>query len=159
MTQPVAAALGPPMGGPSDRGRLARVALEAALAVPGVVRGEAGGGAPRVTVDPAGRLVGVAATAQRDGRYAVDLRLIADVVPLLPLADGVRARVQRAAAQAGLAGALGRVDVEFADLVTVEPAASRLEPARTPMPAAGSTGTATAGAPSPPSRPTPGGSR
>lgn len=156
MTQPVAAALGPPLGGPSERSRLARVALEAALAVPGVVRGEAGGGVPRVTVDPAGRLVGVAATAQRDGRYALDLRLIAEVVPLLPLADGVRARVQRAAAQAGLAGALGRVDVEFANLLTVEPAPSTPAPATAPVPAPGSVGPASAGALGPPP-PTPGG--
>lgn len=154
MTQPVAAALGPPLGGPSERSRLARVALEAALAVPGVVRGEAGGGVPRVTVDPAGRLVGVAATAERDGRYALDLRLIAEVVPLLPLADGVRARVQRAAAQAGLAGALGRVDVEFADLLTVEPAPSTPAPPTAP----GSASPATAGAPRPARAPTPGGS-
>lgn len=112
---------GPPTGAPSDRSRLARLALETALTVPGVVRGEAGLGTPRVTVDPAGLVVGVAATAQGGGRYAIDLRLVARLVPLWPLADTVRVQVQRAAAQAGLSGALGSVDVEFADLLASEP--------------------------------------
>jgi len=105
---------------PSDRVRLARVALESALAVPGVVRGEAGVGVARVTADGPGLLVGVSAIAQADGRFAIDLRLIARLVPLWPLADHVRAGVQAAAARAGMAALLGSVDVEFAGMLTAE---------------------------------------
>lgn len=104
----------------SDRVRLARVALESALAVPGVVRGEAGVGVARLTADGSELLVGVSAIAQADGRYAIDLRLIARLVPLWPLADHVRAGVQAAAARAGIAALLGSVDVEFAGVLTAE---------------------------------------
>ncbi len=109
-----------PAGSSSDRVHLARVALAAALAVPGVVRGEAGVGVPRVTADGPELLVGVSATAQADGRYALDLRLIAGLVPLWPLAEDIRAGVQAGAARAGLAELLGSVDVEFVDVLTDE---------------------------------------
>jgi hypothetical protein len=105
---------------PTARVRLARAALQAALAVPGVVRGEAGGGVPRVTLDATGRLDGVLAVAQPDGRYAIELRLVARLVPLQALAEAVRARVRTAAARAELDASLGEVDVEFADLLTAE---------------------------------------
>lgn len=107
-------------GSASDRVRLAQVALAAALAVPDVVRGEAGAGFPRMTAGGSELLMGVSATAQSDGRYAIDLRLIAGLVPLRPLADRVRERVQAAAARAGLGASLGSVDVEFADVLTAE---------------------------------------
>lgn len=102
----------------SDRVRLARLALEAALTVPDVFRGNAGSGVRRVTACTSGVLVGVAATAQADGRYSIDLRLVARPVPLRPLADEVRGRVQRAAARVGLDRLLGEVNVEFSDLMT-----------------------------------------
>ena len=112
------------MSGPaspsSDRVRLARAALESALAVPGVVRGEAGPGVARVTADGCELLSGVSAIAQSDGRYAIDLRLVARLVPLSPLAENVRAHVRAAAARAGLTAALGSVDIEFADVLTSE---------------------------------------
>ncbi len=104
----------------SDRVRLARVALASALAVPDAVRGEAGQGVPRVTADGPELLVGVSANAEANGRYAIDLRLLARWVPLWPLADHVRARVHTAAARAGLAASLGSVDVEFIDVLTAE---------------------------------------
>ncbi|HEY6396310.1 MAG TPA: hypothetical protein VIX82_02535 [Solirubrobacteraceae bacterium] len=104
---------------PSERVRLARVALAGALSVPDVVRGEAGLGVTRVvTADGSERLVGVSAIAQSDGRYAIGLRLIARLVPLSALADHVRADVQAAASRAGLAALLGRIDVEFVDVLT-----------------------------------------
>jgi hypothetical protein len=102
----------------SDRVRLARVALGAALALPEVIRGDAGLGARRVTEDTSSVLIGVMAIAQADGRYSIDLRLVARLVPLLPLADAVRERVHRAAARAQLDVLLGEVNVEFADLLT-----------------------------------------
>jgi hypothetical protein len=105
-----------PASAPGDRTRLARVALEAALTTPGVLRGEAGPRALRLTVDRGERLAGVSATAQRDGRYDVDLRLVADLVPLHPLADAVRARVRASAGRAGLTALVGAIDVEFADI-------------------------------------------
>jgi len=109
-----------PANSSSDRVRLARVALETALAVPGVVRGEAGPGIPRVTADGSELLTGVSAIAQSDGGYAIDLRLVARLVPLRPLADNVRAQVRAAVARAGLAAALESVNVEFDDVVTAE---------------------------------------
>jgi hypothetical protein len=102
----------------SDRVRLARVALGAALALPEVIRGDAGPDAQRVTADTTGMLIGVTAIAQADGRYSIDLRLVARLVPLLPLADAVRDRVHRAAARAQLDELLGQVNVEFSDLLT-----------------------------------------
>ena len=75
----------------------------------------------RVTADPAsGRLIGVLATAQSDGRYAVDLSLVADMVPLPALAEGVRARVRKRVDGEQLGDALGAVNVEFASVVTAE---------------------------------------
>ena len=105
----------------SDRVRLARVALAAALALPEVIRGDAGPDGQRVTADTTGMLIGVMAIAQADGRYSIDLRLVARMVPLLPLADAVRARVHRAAARAEFDVLLGEVNVEFSDLLTAPP--------------------------------------
>jgi len=124
-------------GSSSDRVRLAQVALAAALAVPDVVRAEAGAGLPRLTAGGPELLIGVSATAQADGRYAIDLRLIARLAPLRPLADHVREGVQAAAARAGLAAALGSVDVEFADVLTaeeIERPTMRSEPAGAALP-------------------------
>jgi hypothetical protein len=99
---------------------LARVALDCALAVPDVVGAEAGAGVPRITAGGSELLIGVSATAQSDGRYAVDLRLIARLVPLQALAERVRTAVRDAAARAGLAASLGSISVEFVDVMTSE---------------------------------------
>jgi hypothetical protein len=89
--------------------------------VPDVVRGVAGVGVTRVvTADGSELLAGVSAIAQADGRYAIDLRLIARLVPLEALAEHVRVGVQTAASRAGLAALLGSVDVEFVDVLTAE---------------------------------------
>ena len=75
----------------------------------------------RVTADPAsGPLIGVLATAQSDGRYAADLSLVADMVPLLALAAEVRARVRKRVDGEQLGDVLGAVNVEFASVVTAE---------------------------------------
>ena len=73
---------------------VARAALQAALQTPGVVGSDPGPSRLRVTADPpADPLVGVSATAQADGRYGIDLSLVADLVPLPELAEQVRERI------------------------------------------------------------------
>jgi len=75
----------------------------------------------RVTADPAsGPLIGVSATAQSDDRYAIDLSLVGDMVPLPALAETVRARVRTRADGEQLGAVLGAVNVEFASVVTAE---------------------------------------
>ena len=108
----------PAAAGPSERAQLARVALTAALGVDGVVSSHAGPGGTRVTDDRGERLRGVLATALAGGGYGVELHLVTQVVPLLPLAERVRSRVERAASSAGLAHVLGPVDVTIEDVVT-----------------------------------------
>ena len=123
----------------SDRVRLARVALKAAVASGDVVRGAAGVGVRRVTGDAGGLLVGVMATAQADGRYEIDLRLVARLVPLAALGEEIRKRVIAAARRSGLDGQLGNVNVEFVDLQAVDCAladAAPIAPEPTPVSAA-----------------------
>jgi hypothetical protein len=107
----------------SPRVRLARVALRAALAVPDVVGAEADARHLRVTADPgAGLLRGVSVTAEDDDRFAVDLRLVARMVPLVPLGAEVRRRVWASARREVLAAELGSVNVEFARVLAPEEA-------------------------------------
>ena len=51
-----------------------------------------------------------------DGRYQLSVHLVAAMVALRPLADAVRARVDRDVAIAGLADRLGPVDVAVEDV-------------------------------------------
>lgn len=101
----------------SVRVELARLALAAALEVDGVVGAAPGPHGLFVTRDRDLRLSGVTAAALADGRYAVTLHLVVRLVPLPALADRVREQVTRSAARAGLADALGPVDIEIDDLV------------------------------------------
>jgi hypothetical protein len=92
------------------RARLAQAALDAALGVEGV----AGLAAPAPGRSSLGPLfAGVDVVAEDRDRYGLTLYLAAHLVPLLPLADAVRAAVAHAARRDGLAGQLGRVDVRF----------------------------------------------
>jgi hypothetical protein len=110
-----------PQVGRSVRVRAARAALEAALATPGVLGSDSGPSRGRVTADPdSGPLIGVLVTAQSDGRYAVDLSLVADMVPLPALAEEVRTRVRRRVDGEVLGDVLGVVNVEFAYVVTAD---------------------------------------
>ena len=126
----------------SSRVRLARLALEAALAVPNVVAAEAGLHGMRVITDPAGGVLrGVSVTADGGGRYAVDLCLVACLAPLVPLGEEVRRRVHASAQRNGLADQLSTVSVEFARVLTLaevreaERLASELAaPRRSPCP-------------------------
>jgi len=109
--------------GESTRVLIARLALDAALALDGVAGPEAGPG--RVWTTPAGseRLDGVVVTAVPGGRYGVTLHLVCELVPLHPLADRIRERLARAVTATGLEEALGPVDIAFED-VAPEPAGS-----------------------------------
>jgi hypothetical protein len=103
----------------SPRVRLARLALEAALAAPNVVAAEPGVHGMRVTADPPGGVLrGVSVISEGGGRYAVDLCLVACVAPLVPLGEEVRRRVQASAQRNGLADQLSTVSVEFARVLT-----------------------------------------
>jgi hypothetical protein len=110
-----------PQVGESVRVRVARAALQAALAMPGVLGSDSGPSRGRVTADPdSGPLIGVLVTAQSDGRYAVDLSLVADMVPLPALAEEVRARVRKRVDGEQLGDVLGAVNMEFAYVVTAD---------------------------------------
>ena len=133
----------------SSRVRLARLALEAALAVPNVVAAEAGLHGMRVIADPAGGVLrGVSVTADGGGRYAVDLCLVACLAPLVPLGEEVRRRVQASAQRNGLADQLSTVSVEFARVLTLvevreaERLASELAAAALSMPVTPAAGVA-----------------
>jgi hypothetical protein len=109
----------------SIRVRVARAALRAALEVTGVLGSDPGPAGVRVTTDPvSGPLIGVSATAQSDGRYAVDLSLVAGMVRLPALAEEVRAAVRKRVDGEQLEDVLGAVNVEFAHVVTAEESAA-----------------------------------
>lgn len=100
---------------------VARAALQAALQTPGVVGSDPGPSRLRVTADPpADPLVGVSATAQADGRYGIDLSLVADLVPLPELAEQVRERVRKRTRVERLEEVLGSINIDFAYVVTKE---------------------------------------
>jgi hypothetical protein len=104
--------------GSSPRSRLARVALDAATALPQVAAGVRGAQRVWATADGGEILEGVVAAARPDARFDVELHLVAQwpFESLFALADQVRARVQRAAARADLDGILGQVSVAFEDV-------------------------------------------
>ena len=100
----------------SPRVELARSALAAALGVDGVVAGNAGEAGIWVTQDAARRLPGVVATAERGGRYSVELYLTAALVPLHELGERVAEQVRRDVGDAGMAQRLGALHVTIADI-------------------------------------------
>lgn len=102
---------------PSPRARLAAVALEAALSVEGAVAGHAGPLGVYVTPGPGGPLTGVVAAARPDGRFDLEIHLVAQPVALQGLARRVRALVAERAISAGLDPMLGAIDVGIEDVV------------------------------------------
>lgn len=104
------------------RVRLARLARDAALGVPGVVRVGPRPAPGRATLDDGERLEGVVAAAEPGGGYGVSLYLGVEPVPLHQLAEQVRAAVAAAAKRHGLGGELGPVHVVIDDLA--EPGSS-----------------------------------
>lgn len=101
----------------SPRVRLAALALEAALAVDGVLAADAGPGSTHVTTSGSTSLPGVLVVAESAGHYSIDLGLRARLVPLAALADAVRARVVRSITRAGLGDLIGAIGVTFHDVV------------------------------------------
>ncbi len=106
--------------GPTERAALARIALEAALAVKEVVRAEAGPHGAWMTDVEGERVSGVVAAAQADGRYTLALHLVARPVPLPELADLIRDKISRAADRAGLGACVGAIDVSIEDVEPLE---------------------------------------
>jgi hypothetical protein len=99
----------------SERVRLAGLAREAALRVPGVVATDAGPSGVLITEGARQRIDGVLCVATKDGGYDVTLRLVCGLVPLLALGEAVKAAVRRAAGVAGLQ--VESVDVQVAAVV------------------------------------------
>ena len=104
---------------PSPRVRLARVALETALATKQVAAGTPGRHSQWATADAGEQLSGVLATVRPDGRYDVELCLVArwPVPPLHELGEQIRTRVQCALEREGLGDSLGDLGVAFGDLL------------------------------------------
>jgi hypothetical protein len=88
--------------GPSDRVRVAQIARETALGVPGVVDLDSGPAGLCTTVGGGVRVVGVSSSAAPEGGFDLSLRLVCELVALRPLADRVRAAIRTAAIDAGL---------------------------------------------------------
>ncbi len=116
MTVPAPDPVAAPSVPASVRVRLAHAAMEAALAVDGVVAGHGGPVGRHATFDRTGPLVGVTAAAAAPDGYDVSLRLVARPVPLHLLAGRVRAAIDRRARRLGLAAQLRAIDVRFEDL-------------------------------------------
>lgn len=118
----------------TPRGRLADIALDAALSVDGVLAADAGRTGMHVTVDGARLVRGVRVIADTDGRYSVELGLRTRMEPLGPLAERVRERVRAAASTAGLRDRLSAVSVTVHDVVDAEEAAAAALAAALPPP-------------------------
>ncbi len=94
----------PPIAnGPSARVRIAQIARETALAVPGVADLDAGPDGRFATTGGGVLVPGVTSIIAPEGGYDVTLRLICEMVALHPLGDRVREVIQTTTADAGLA--------------------------------------------------------
>jgi hypothetical protein len=87
--------------GPSDRVRVAQIARETALGVPGVVDADSGPARLFCTAGGGVQVAGVTSAVSPEGGYDVSLRLVCELVALHPLADRVRAAVLSVTAAAG----------------------------------------------------------
>ena len=94
---------------------MARLALDAARSLDGVVDATSGRGR-WVTPDRNGVVSGAIAVVRPDGRFDVELHLVAGLVPLHPLGDRIRERVERDARVAGVAELIGPIHVAFEDV-------------------------------------------
>lgn len=87
------------VGVPSDRVRLAALARDTALAVPGVVELDSAPTGLFATVGAGVPVAGVRCLAAPEGGFDLSLRLVCELVALHPLADRVRAAIEAAAAR------------------------------------------------------------
>ena len=127
---PQAAAEAPP----SDRALIARIAIESALKVEGVVEPHLPPVGRQSTSSSGARVDGVTVTASPGGTYDVALHLVARQVPLPALGERVRTRVEGAARRAGLAERLGAIGVRFEDLAEPVPPPPAEPPDAPPAP-------------------------
>jgi hypothetical protein len=102
----------------SERFRLARLARETSLRVPGVVGTDTGPIGLFITVGGGERLEGVMCVATTGGGYEISLRLACALVPLPQLAEQVKAAVAATAADAGIP--LESVSVHVAAVAGIE---------------------------------------
>jgi hypothetical protein len=98
--------------------RLARLAHDCALRVSGVIRTDVGPSGLFVSVGDGRRVEGVICAADRDGGYAISLRLVCALMPLQAIAEQVRAAVTAAGAAA--ATRVNSVNVAVADVAGPE---------------------------------------
>ena len=95
----------------SERFRVARLARDTALSVPGVVGSDTGPMGLFITVGGGERLEGVICVPARDGGYELTLQLAGGPVSPVDLGERVRTAVARDAADAGIAIAPERIVV------------------------------------------------
>lgn len=114
----------------SDRVRLARVVLDAVLAVPDVLAVDSGPRGQHATASAGGVVRGVLVVAAGGGTYTVDVGVRARMVALPPLADAIRERIRRSAQIAGDDARLGAIGVTFHDVLDPEQVAATAESAR-----------------------------
>jgi hypothetical protein len=144
-------------GAPSERVRLARLALDSAVAEDGVTGADPGTLGLRLTQGGGEVVQGVTASVTSDGRYELSVHLVGRLVPLQPLGDRVRVAIEEAAASAGLAERLGAVHIAWEDVSAPgDPAPTRAAtpvgspPSSTPpRPGSGAAAAAGSGAPPP----------
>jgi hypothetical protein len=107
----------PPRAG-SERLRLARLAREAALRVPGVVATDTGPMGLFITVGEGQRLEGVVCVAAPGDGYELSLRLVCGLVSLPALGQRVQAAVLAAGARVEIP--VASVSVHIAEIVDPE---------------------------------------
>lgn len=106
----------PVIGGPSPRVRLAQLARDTALAIPGVADLDAGPTGTFGTVGGGRHVGGVTCATAPEGGFDLAMRIVSRLVPMMPLGDRVRAAIQRAAmAEEGLG--VASVSILIADVV------------------------------------------
>lgn len=100
----------------SRAAKVARLARDAARSFDEVVDATSGRGR-WATPGRDGAVEGAIAVARPDGRFDVELHLVARPVPLHPLGERIRERLERDARNAGVAELVGPVDIAFEDVV------------------------------------------
>ncbi len=114
---------------PSRAATVARLALDSARALDGVVDATSGRGR-WVTPDRSDPVAGAVAVVRADGRFDVELHLVAGLVPLHPLGERIRDRIDKDARKAGVSGLVGPVHIAFEDLAEDGPAPGQTTPSR-----------------------------